>query len=286
MGKLHDQMQQDLQLRGYRPSTQKKYLSYAREFAAFHMRSPAEMGEKEIRQFLLHLLHNKKSSASYRKTYVAALKFLYTHTLKKPEIFASIPYPKVPSKLPDILSAQEVIALLNVVRKIKHRAIIMTTYACGLRISEVCTLKTEDIDSKRMLIHLRDGKRGRDRYVMLSPTLYCCLRKYWKTERPQGDYLFPGRDPGSHVRAESVRDNLKKAAADCGISKRVTPHTLRHTFATHLLEAGIDIRKIQQMLGHGSIRTTQRYTQVSARHIGKIKSPLDLIGTKDGEDIE
>jgi len=284
MGKLRDQMKADLELRRYRPGTQKSYLNCARNFVAYYMRSPEELGEAEVRDFLLHLARTKGPAA--HKMHVAALKFLYTHTLKRPEIAAAIPYPRVPSKLPDILSAREITALLAAVESIQYRAIIMTTYACGLRISEVCKLRqVGDIDSQRMLIHIRDGKRGRDRYVMLSPKLLVCLRQYCRLVRPPKPFLFPGQEADAPISPEAVRDALRQAAADCGITKRVTPHSLRHAFATHLLEAGLDSRQIQVLLGHKSIRTTERYTQVSARHIGTIKSPLDLLGTEEGKNI-
>jgi site-specific recombinase XerD len=285
MGKLYDQMKADLELRRYHSDTRRKYLLYARNFVAYYRRSPEELGEAEVRGFLLHLARSGKCGPATHKMYVAALKFLYTHTLKRSDVAAGIPYPRVPSRLPDILSAQEITALLAAVRSLKHRAIITTTYACGLRISEVCKLEVGDIDSQRMLIHIRDGKRGRDRYVMLSPTLLACLRRYYRALRPPKPLLFPGRQADFPITPEAVRYALQKAAADCGITKRVYPHSLRHAFATHLLEAGVDSRKIQVLLGHKSIRTTERYTQVSTQHIGTIKSPLDLLGTEEGKNI-
>jgi site-specific recombinase XerD len=285
MGKLYDQMKADLELRRYHPDTRRKYLLYARKFVAYYMRSPEELGDDEVRRFLLHLTRSGKCGPVTQKMYVAALKFLYTYTLKRPDIAGALFYPRIPSKLPDILSAQEITALLGAVRSLRHRAIITTTYACGLRISEVCKLQVGDIDSQRMLIHIRNGKRGRDRYVMLSPTLLACLRRYYRAARPPKPLLFPGRHAEVPITPETVRYALRKAAADCGITKRVHPHSLRHAFATHLLEAGVDSRKIQVLLGHKSIRTTERYTQVSAQHIGTIKSPLDLLGTEEGKNI-
>jgi integrase/recombinase XerD len=161
--------------------------------------------------------------------------------------------------------------------------VAMTAYGTGMRVHEACSLRAGDIDSKRMLVHIRDGKRGRDRYVMLPERLLLCLREYWKAVRPPGDRLFPGRDPAGHIGADAVREAVRQAAVDAGITKRVAPHVLRHSFATHLLESGSDIRTIQVLLGHGSIRTTERYVKVSRAHVARSRSPLDLLGTEDGE---
>lgn len=283
MGELKEKMAADLELRCYRPATTKNYLREAERFAGYFMRSPAEMGETEMRMYLLHMLRDNKVGPSAVKLSVAALKFLYTHTLNRPEEVMRIPWPKTPRPLPDILSGTEVFCLLENVRSLKHRMIVMTAYGTGMRINEVCTLKTGDIDSKRMLIHIRDGKRGRDRYVMLPERLLLYLREYWKAVTPPGDYLFPGRAPDGHIGADAVRDAVRKATLDAGITKRVTPHVLRHSFATHLLESGADIRTIQVLLGHGSIRTTEGYVKVSRAHVGRTKSPLDLLGTKKGK---
>jgi site-specific recombinase XerD len=275
MGQLRDKMHGDLKLRGYRANTVRKYLIYARKFVAHFRRCPKTMGEDEIRAFLLHLMEEAHVSASTLATYVAALRFLYGVTLGQPEVAVRIPYPKVPHTLPDILSPEEVMALLDALGSVKYRAVVTTLYATGLRISEVCALKPQDIDSARMLLHVRCGKRGRDRFVMLSQKLLELLRLYWKLERPPGIYLFCGLTARGRVSPESVRDALKAAAKRCGLSKHVTPHILRHSFATHLLEDGADLRTIQVLLGHRSIRSTARYTQVSARHVAATRSPLD-----------
>ncbi len=283
MGKYRDRMAEDLALRQYRPSTCRNYIRCTRNFIAYFMRDPEDLGEEEIRKFLLHLKQEENAGPENLKLYVAAIRFFYTHTLRRPEEILTIPYPKVPRPLPDILSGTETIRLLNAVESIKHRAVLMTTYGTGMRITEACSLQGDDIDSTRGLIHIRDGKRGRDRYVMLSHRLVVCLREYWKQTRPPKPWLFPGNKPDRPVSAASVRSALQKAANTTGLRKRITPHVLRHSFATHLLEAGEDIRTIQVLLGHGSIRTTARYTQVSTTHIGKTKSPLDLIGSPKGD---
>jgi integrase/recombinase XerD len=187
--------------------------------------------------------------------------------------------------LPDILTGEEVEWLFQQIASLKHRAILMTAYGAGLRISEACSLQISDIDSKRMLIHVHEGKRSKDRYVMLSERLLEVLRTYWKAARPQGPFLFPGAIPGRSITTSAVQRVLHQVVAQCHFTKRVTAHSLRHGFATHLLEAGTDIRIIQRLLGHSSIQTTARYTKVTERHIGSIKSPLDLIGTKEGQVI-
>lgn len=275
MGQLRDKMSGDLRLRGYRATTVRKYLLFARTFVGHFRRCPTTMGEPEVRAFLLYMLEEKRVAPSTLGTYVAALKFLYGVTLARPEVAVLIPYPKVPHTLPDILSFQEVTALLDALGSIKYRAVVTTLYASGLRISEACALKPADIDSDRMLIHVRNAKRGRDRFVALSQKLLELLRVYWAMERPPGTYVFTGLTARGHVSPHAVRAALHTAAQRVGLLKRVTPHVLRHSFATHLLERGADIRTIQVLLGHGSIRTTARYTQVSERHIRATGSPLD-----------
>lgn len=278
MGTLRQRMAEDLRLRNYGKSTIQNYLRCCFNFAKHHRRPPEEMGANEIRAFLLHKLEKEKIGPAYHKVHVAALKFLYTHTLERPEEAVAIPWPKVPRKLPVVLSLEEVRDLFKAVDDLKHRAIIMTAYSAGLRIYEVCSLSVADIDSQRMLIHVRQGKGGRDRYVMLSKRLLIVLREYYRTLRPPKPYLFPGLKPESPISPAAVRLALKKAEEKTGLAKHVTPHVLRHAFATHLLEGGTDIRTIQVLLGHSSIRTTALYTNVSREHIGRTKSPLDQIG--------
>jgi integrase/recombinase XerD len=217
------------------------------------------------------------------RVYVAALRFLYTVTLRRPEVVQYLRGPKVPRHVPTVLSGSEVAELLEAVHSVKYRAVLMTTYGAGLRISEVCRLRTEDIDSRRMLIHVREGKGGDSRYALLSPRLLAVLRAYWKETRPAGPYLFPGRRADRPITRETIRGALTRAATRCGLDKRVTPHLLRHSFATHLLESGTDIRTIQVLLGHRSIVSTQVYTQVSTRHLSQTRSPLDLLGTPAGK---
>jgi site-specific recombinase XerD len=282
MGELKKRMRGDLELRCYRPSTVYIYLREAERFARHFMTSPEKMGEKEIRTYLLYRIQEEKAGSSAVKMSVAALKFLYTQTLNRPEEVVGIPWPRIPKPLPDILSGTEVSCLLKNVRSLKHRMIMMTAYGGGLRVSEACSLHPRDIDSKRMLIHIRDGKNRKDRYVMLPQRLLLCLREYWKKMRPTGDWLFPGRPCTSHIGKSAVQDAVRKAASQAELTKKATPHILRHSFATHLLETGTDIRTIQVLLGHSSIRTTERYVKVSQAHVGRTTSPLDLIDTEKG----
>jgi integrase/recombinase XerD len=277
MGKLRDQMKADLSLKGYSPHTQRSYLRCAGEFARHFMRPPADMGEEEIRQFLLHLIEERKVSAGVQGIYVSALKFLYRITLKRPEVVENIPHPKRPKTLPDILSREEVLAIFEAIDSLKYKAIIATAYGAGLRISEVCSLRISDIDSKRMLIHIRSGKGQKDRYVVLGEILLELLRHYYRIVRPKGEYLFPGQKPQRHLSTTSVSMVMQKVVRKAGLSKKVTMHTMRHCFATHLLEDGYDLRVIQALLGHASIRTTVRYTRMTDRLLGRVCSPLDSI---------
>ncbi len=279
MGVLKERMEADLKLRNLRPSTQASYLRCARLLAKHYMRSPAELSEEEVRGFLLYLQDERQAKPSTLKVYIAAFKFLYNVTLQRPEVVAHLRGPKIPRKVPEILSGSEVEALFAEVFSVKYRAVLMTTYGAGLRISEVCRLRTHDIDSDRMLIHVREGKGGDSRYAMLSQRLLVVLRAYWKEIRPAGPYLFPGRRADRPITRKTISGVLARAAARCGLDKRVTPHILRHSFATHLLESGTDIRTIQVLLGHRSITSTQLYAQVSPGRISRTRSPLDLLGT-------
>jgi len=277
MGKLHDQMQEDLLLKAYSPNTQRNYLRCARHFAKHYMRSPEEMGEQEVRDFLLYLVRDRQASPANLDMHVNALKFLYNVTLKRPEVVKGLSHPKRPKTLPVILSPEEVLRIFAAIRSVKHKAIIATAYAAGLRISEVCGLRIADIDSQRMRIHVRSGKGKKDRYVMLAESLLDLLRQYYRKARPQGEYLFPGYKPHRPICTTAVRQVLRKVIQETGLTKKVTMHTLRHCFATHLLERGTDIRILQVLLGHSSIRTTLRYTHVTDPLVQKLLSPLDLI---------
>jgi site-specific recombinase XerD len=281
----YNRMQEDLKLKNYAPGTQQQYVQCARRFELFHRgRSLAELGKEEVRHFLLNLALEQASPAVL-KMHLASLRFLFSTTLGRPEVVVGIPWPKVPRTLPVILSGTEVERLLWAIEPLKQRAVVMTAYGAGLRISEACALHATDIDSKRRVIHVRDGKRGRDRYVMLSARLLLVLREYFRQVRPPKPYLFPGQSAQRPIAPSTVRAALKKSIEKVGVGKRVTPHTLRHAFATHLHEMGNDIRTIQALLGHASIQSTARYTQVSTAHVGRVTSPLDVLGSPKGQPL-
>ena len=278
MGELYQKMEQDLAIKNLAPLTRKEYLRCCCGFARYHMRSPREMGLTEIKDYLGQMVRQGASPETL-KMHSAGLKFLYGITLDRKQIAEKIPWPKVPHKKPDILSLAEVERVLDAAMSASQipAMVSIAAYGAGLRITEACRLRPEDIDSARRLIHVRQGKGRKDRYVMLGDRLLEILRGYWRQVRPQGDWLFPGRKAGKPITRDTVEKALKVAAVRAKLRKKVTPHLLRHSFATHLLEAGTDIRVIQVLLGHSSIRTTARYTQVSERHIASVKSPLDKL---------
>jgi site-specific recombinase XerD len=222
----------------------------------------------------------RNGSVERLKMHVAGLKFLYGVTLDRPEVADKLPWPKVPHKKPDILSGTEVEKVLSALTSLVPAMVVLTAYGAGLRVSEASRLRVEDIDGKRGVIHVRLGKGKKDRYVMLAERLLRALRSYWGKVQPQGGWLFPGRKKGTHLHPTAVNWALKEAVKKAKLKKRVTSHTLRHSFGTHLLELGTDIRIIQLLLGHASIQTTARYAQVSVKHIASVKSPLDVLGTR------
>ncbi|TXT43654.1 MAG: putative integrase/recombinase y4qK [Limisphaerales bacterium] len=278
MGELKEKMARDLALRNLAAGTQKQYLSCCCNFVRYHMVSPRKLGLGDIKDFLGQLLR-EAASPQKLKMHVAGIKFLYGTTLDRQQVADKIPWPKVADKKPDILSGTETEKLLAAVGNLKTGVVLTTAYAAGLRIGEACRLKPEDIDSKRGLIKVL-GKGNKERYVMLSERLLVILRAYWKQTQPKGDWLFPGGKNGKPLTASAVAKALAFAVKKAKLRKHVTPHTLRHSFATHLLETGTDIRVIQKLLGHGSIHSTAHYTQVSRLHIATVKSPMDLLGTK------
>ena len=286
MGQLRDRMAADLVFRNFSPSTRRNYLLYAKKFAEFFMRSPEEMGEAEIRQFLLHQIEVKHLAYdSYRQIY-ASLKFLYSVTLNRPWQVERIPCPRQRERaLPIVWPAEELTKLFASFRRLKYRVLFMTCYGAGLRINEACHLRIEDIDSKQMVLHVRHAKGGRERLTLLSPKLLPELREYWRQERPR-PWLFPGQIPGQPLTPDAARQALAKACLDAGATWPCTPHTLRHCFATHLLDAGVDLVVLQALLGHACIKTTSRYTHVMLSRIQQITSPLDLLPINQVERIE
>jgi integrase/recombinase XerD len=282
MGQLRDRMEQDLKLRGLSPATIRNYLLYCRKFAAFHMRSPEELGEAEVRAFLINQIEvDQLAYASYRQVY-AALKFLYRITLGRPDVVGRIPFPKrQPSRLPRVLTAAELMAFFAALPQPKYRALFMTCYAAGLRLGEACHLQVEDIDSRRMVIRVR-GKGNRERLTLLSPRLLDALRAYWRLAKPT-TWLFPGAKAQHPILTKTARSAFHSARVAADLPAVYTPHSLRHSFATHLLDAGADLVLIQALLGHRSVNTTSRYTHVSVQRIQQTSSPLDYLPTFPAE---
>jgi len=276
MTPLRQRMVEDMRVRNLSSNTQRAYLQQVGAFAKHFGRSPATLGPEEIRAWQLHLVEVRQLARSSLVTATAALRFLYTVTLKRDWAVDDIVMSKKPRTLPVILSREEVTIFLESIRSFKHRTILMAAYAGGLRISEVTRLKVSDIDSQRMVLRVEQGKGQVDRYVMLSPRLLEILRTYWQAGRPQ-HWLFPGRFPDQSIDPATIRLACQQARRRAGISKPVTPHSLRHAFATHLLESGTDVRTIQLLLGHRSLATTSRYLKVATSTICATTSPFDLL---------
>jgi integrase/recombinase XerD len=277
VGQLRDRMEQDLILRRLSPSTRRNYLLYCRKFAAHYRRPPEGVGEEEIRAYLLHLIDVEQVSYATYRQIVAALKFLYTVTLSRPWEVERIPFPRHRRpRLAEVLRQDQIVQLFAALRRPKYRTIVMTCYAAGLRISETCQLRVEDIDSHRMVIRVQYGKGNKQRYTVLSRRLLVVLREYWKIDRPEA-WLFPGQGVSGHVAPGTVRGVFRRACEQVGLGKKCTPHTLRHSFATHLLENNTDLVTLQAMLGHSTIKTTSTYTHVRTDHIRKVTSPFDLL---------
>jgi site-specific recombinase XerD len=269
-------MFEDLRIRNLSERTQQVYISHVAAFARHFGRSPAELGPSHIRTWQVHLVEKRGLSWSSLNITVCALRFLYGTTLGKDWAIERIPYAKPESKLPVVLSPREVHRFLSTLTNPKHRALFTVAYATGLRVRELAHLEVRDIDSDRMVIHVRAGKGRKDRIVPLSPKLLEELRAYWCTARPR-PFLFPGARAHRPITTGSIRGACRRTVRLAGLKKRVTPHTFRHSFATHLLEAGVDLRTIQMILGHGTLRTTSRYTLVSTERIGSIHTPLDRL---------
>jgi site-specific recombinase XerD len=282
MARLRDKMREDLELRGLRPNTIDAYLRCARRFTEHFARPPRKLEAADVRCYLLHLIHAAQRSPSTINVYAAAIRFLFAVTLKRPDVVADVVRVKTRMHLPRVLSGTEVEKLLGALRSRKYLAIAMLLYGAGLRVGEVTHLETVDIDAKRMLLHLRDAKRGRERYVMLSPRLLAVLRAYWKAARLRGPLLFPGGDPSKPVTHNAIRKALSQAAVKAGLRQGLSPHTLRHAFATHLLEGGTDLRTVQVLLGHASLRSTTTYLHVTTARVQQLRSPLDDLGTPQG----
>lgn len=279
---LRQRFIEDMQLRGLAPTTQRSYIHYVAEYAKFYHTSPENLDLEAIRQYQLYLLQDRKLSPESINTFASAVQFLYQKTLEMPWGSACFPRVKRPERLPVVLSQKEVEQFFQHVTGLKHRAVLMTCYGAGLRISEAVALRIGDIDSERNLLRVEQGKGQKDRYAMLSPRLLAVLRIYWRATKPRlRHWLFPSpwfRE--RHLSSGAVSQACRDACQQCGLHKRITAHTLRHSFATHLLEQGTDIRVIQVLLGHSRIDTTARYTAVSPQVVASSISPLDTMGAK------
>ena len=276
MTPLRQRMFEDMQLRNLTPATQRSYVHYVAEYARYFNRSPEKLDAEAVHQYLRYLLNERKLSPESVNTCVSALKFLYLNTLEMPWTDEYFPRAKRPHRLPIVLSQEEMLLFFDHIPGLKNRAALMTCYGAGLRVSEAVALKVSDIDGKRRLIRVEQGKGQKDRYAMLSDRLHMVLRRYYKALRPE-EYLFPSWKKDRHMSAGSLQLACREAAAHAGLRKKVTVHGLRHAFATHLLEQGTDLRVIQVLLGHSQIDTTARYTRVSPQIVAGTLSPLDRL---------
>jgi integrase/recombinase XerD len=281
MGALRKQMDADMVVRGMSVRTRESYLAAVAGLAKYYGRSPEQVSEAEVQRYLLHLIEERKLAWSSCNIAVSGLRFVYHITLKRTGAQFDIPRARRPQKLPQILSREEIARLIELTANPKHRALLMSAYGAGLRLSELCQLKVSDIDSSRMSIRVEQGKGAKDRYTLLSARLLAELRRYWMAYRPKL-WLFTGvRDRERPISDHSVQRLFYAAKARAGITKECGIHGLRHAFATHLLEAGVDIHTIQRLLGHGHISTTLRYFHLADKHLAATASPLDLLDRPD-----
>jgi len=276
MTPLRRRMIEDMQLRNLAAVTQRNYIAHVAAFARFFGQSPEILDQDAVREYLLYLLNERKMSPDAVNQQVSALKFLYLTTLEMPWAAEDFPRVRRPHRLPVVLSHEEVVVFFDYVPSLKYRAALMLCYGAGLRVSEAVAVKVSDVDSQRMLLRVEQGKGRKDRYTMLSPRLLEVLRVYWRAARPK-DYLFPSWRTGRHLSATALQQACRDAWRRSGLRKRVTVHTLRHSFATHLLENGTDVRIIQALLGHSRIDTTAHYTAVTPQTVAAALSPLDRL---------
>jgi integrase/recombinase XerD len=285
---LRKQMLEELQRRNYSQTTVKGYLKIVEAFAKYFHRSPDRLGPEQIRAYQVYLFTERKLDARTVGHHTAALRFFFCKTLKRAYPIEEVPYPKAPRRLPTILTQDEAVRLIDAASNLFHRAMLMTVYSTGMRRAEMCQLKVEDIDSERMLIHIRQGKGRRDRDVPLSPKLLETLREYWLWMRPK-TYLFPGTINGSRADKPITAKMLweaREAAQRAGITKSVRPHLLRHSYATHLLEGGADLPTVQALLGHADLKPTSIYLHLSERHLRAAGTPLDNVELSSPDQVK
>jgi integrase/recombinase XerD len=281
MDELLKRMDEQMQVRGLADNTRKFYQRHVRKLAEFHGRSPAELGLADVESFLLHLCRDRGFCSATRNQYAAGLRFFFGTTLGRRDWVSSLPFARTPSKLPIVLSGGEVERLLGAFDSPTHRAIAMLCYGAGLRSREACELRVEDIDGQRRLLLIRHGsKGGKHRQLPLTPRLHRELRAYYRAVRPEGPHLFPGRGTGRAITRAAFYEMLCRAVDVAGIDKPVSAHTLRHSYATHLIEAGADLRAVQLLLGHASLESTAIYVHLTHARQEQLPSPLDLLGTE------
>jgi site-specific recombinase XerD len=282
-------MLEELQRRNYSQTTVNAYLKMIETFAKHFNKPPDQLGADEIRSYQVHLLKERKLGARTVAHHTAALRFFYCKILKRNYPVEEVPYPKAPRRLPNILTQEEAARLIDSASNLFHRTMLMTLYSTGVRRAELCALKVEDIDSKRMILHIRQGKRNRDRDVPLSPKLLETLREYWRWMRPK-TYLFPGTKDGwradKPITTKVLWEACREAAARAGITKPVRPHLLRHSFATHLVEGGADLPTVQLLLGHSDLKATSIYLHLSERHLKAAGTPLDKLELSSLESVK
>lgn len=283
MSNFRDQMEKDMQLRGFSPKTQYKYLAHLRQFEEFFHRPAEELGQEELRNFLHYLIKEKNVSRSYANGVYSGLKFFFETTLGRSWDMTQIPRVKKAQKLPVVVSREEIKKLLAVTTNLKFKTMFMVAYSAGLRVNEITHLKVSDIDSQQMQILVREGKGKIDRYSLLSEVILKFLREYWKQYRPTL-WLFPGKIPGQPISNRAFQDAFQKARKKSGINERASIHSLRHSFATHLLEDGTDIVRIQHLMGHARIGTTTLYLHLAKSRILEVKSPLDALLKEDKDE--
>ena len=272
---LRQRMIEDMTIRNLSRSTQQSYIYAVSKFSRHFGAPPDRLSIEDVRTYQLHLIAQKRSWSHVNQA-ACALRFFYGVTMGRQEAFERIVNGREPEELPLVLAPDEIARFLESVAGLRNRVALTTAYAAGLRVSEVCRLKVASIDSERMLIHVEGGKGGRDRHAMLSPRLLDILRAYWRRARP-GLWLFPGREAGEHVSVTALQDAYRVARRKMKPSKPVTAHCLRHSFATHLLESGVELRIIQVLLGHSHISSTTRYAQVATHLIANTPSPFDRL---------
>lgn len=275
MRPLRQRFIEDMRIRNLAESTQKSYVSAMRKLAGYYRRSPDELSEEEVRKYLLYLTQEKKVSASTFRQDISALRFFYTVTLNREWMIHHLPYPRVAKKLPGVLSREEMKRLIKSARTLRDKTLLSVAYSTGARVNEVMSLRLSDIDRAQGLLYIRSGKGSKERRALLSKKLLTLLEKYWRERRPK-DYLFPSED-GAPLSDTVLQKACKDAALRAGIKKRVYPHLLRHSFATHLLESGTDIRTVQVLLGHSQIVTTAGYLRVTTHHLQGVRNPLDAL---------